>query len=152
MVFACQDDKRVVDQIDSSTKKSIDYDNPLKNTIGFIDAKTDEFVKIQKKDLIDYWKNSLELDEKVNFSRMELVEIDNEDESYLMLTAKIDSGSINVSSRLSLSDKGIMLSGEACKCSSGCEIISMCKCSALSRNETCKKTHTLAKLTGSSFN
>ena len=82
---------------------------------------------------------------------MELVEVNNDDESYLMLTAKIDSGSINVSSKLSLSDKGIMLSGETCKCISGCEIISMCKCSALGTNETCKKTHTLTKLTKASF-
>ena len=151
MVFACQDDKREVDQIDSSTKKSIDYYNPFKNTIGFTDAETDEFVEIQKENLIDYWKNSLELDENVNFSRMELVEVNNGDESYLMLTAKIDNEGINVSSKLSLSDKGIMLSGETCKCKSGCEIISMCKCSASSRNETCKKTHTLTKLNRSTF-
>ena len=156
MVFACQDDKDGVNQVDSFTKKSIDYDNPFKNTIGFTGAETDEFVEIQGENLIDYWKNNLELDENMNFSRMELVEVNNDDESYLILTSTSDSGKINVSSKATLSGMGIMLSGETCECKStgcnfGCEVVSMCKCSSCTRNGECEKTHTVSELTRASF-
>ena len=156
MAFACQDDKGALEPEDSFTKKSIDFNDPFKNTIGFTDAETDEFVEIQQEDLIDHWKKSLELDEDVSFSSMELVKVNNDDESYLMITAKSDSGRVNVNSKASVSDKGIMLSGETCTCKStncglGCEVLSMCKCSACARNGECEKTHTVSELSRASF-
>ena len=155
-VFACQADKDVEEQVDSFNKKSIDFKEPFKNTIGFTDAETDEFVEIQQEDLIDHWKKSLELDEDVSFSSMELVKVNNDDESYLMITAKSDSGRVNVTSKASVSDKGIMLSGETCTCKStncglGCEVLSMCKCSACARNGECEKTHIVSELSRASF-
>lgn len=153
-IFACADDHSDVNDSNDSVKKSIDinYENAFDNSVGYTNNDDNKFTKINHKQLTNYWINTFELDESIEFETVKLIkaEVEEDEEQYYMLNSTSRKGNINISSKVLLSsNQSFMLIGETCKCesiefSSSCEVMSMCKCSSDSRNGTCKKTHTLS--------
>ncbi len=117
--------------------------------IGFIDSKSQEFVKINEKLLSNYWKKTFELSEDTEFLSAKLVkaQVNQGEKDYYIINTTSKSGKINISSKVYKTDVGFVMAGEECKCEStectfsGCEVMSMCSCTSCSGE--CKKTHTL---------
>ncbi|MFN2261476.1 MAG: hypothetical protein ABR595_05385 [Psychroflexus sp.] len=154
-MFACADDNPDVIDSNDSVEKSIDinYENAFDNSIGYTNSDNNEFTEINQNQLTNYWINTLELDENIEFETVELIkaEVEEDEEQYYMLNSTSREGNINISSKVLLSsNQSFLLTSEICKCEStnsnfGCEVKDMCSCSSKPRQGTCKKTHTLSR-------
>ena len=145
--FACGEDESVKSENKMLKSEKIDLKVAFNNSIGFIDSKSQEFEKINENQLINYWKNTFDLSDNIEFENAKLIkaELDKGEKEYFIINAISRDGKINISSKVFQSEMGFKMAGEECKCESqscawsGCEVISMCACSSC--NGDCKKTH-----------
>lgn len=149
--FACTEDKSVKSQNEAFKSEKIDLKVAFNNNIGFIDSESQKFEKINENQLTNYWKNTFDLPDNIEFENAKLIkaEIDKDEKEYYIINAISKDGRINISSKVFQSETGFKMAGEECKCESvscawaGCEAISMCSCSSC--NGDCKKTHTMTE-------
>ncbi|APY08258.1 hypothetical protein BWZ20_08080 [Winogradskyella sp. J14-2] len=89
-VLACSDDNttKILDDKARSEKGYI-MDEAFKNNVGYIDSKTNEFIKITEKKLKEDWIKIHELDPKTQFGTVKLIEaqIEEGEKPYYMLNA-----------------------------------------------------------------
>lgn len=134
-------------------EESIDYENVFENKIGYVDENTNKTNLINELQLVQYWKNTFDLHPETEFNDVKLIkaQIEEGEEQYYMLNSRSKDGTINISSKIMLTQNGFTMRGEECKCEStnctfGCEVVSMCQCSTCSSHTgtgECKKTHTV---------
>ncbi len=116
---------------------------------GYINSKTNEFVKLSDNELTNFYHNSQEISENISFQELKLIKVNDNGEEYFMTNQISENGKIKIGLKLEMqpNSRQLALTGETCKCESesctlsGCEVVSMCSCSHC--NGDCKKTHTI---------
>lgn len=128
----------------------------FENNIGFISSKTGEFVKVNKNQITSYWKQTFEIDDKVNFDDFKIIKgkyTDTGEDFYLLKTINTE-GTISIATKVTVDNKknALLMDGKSCKCESvsctwnGCDASysgDNCICSSCSGD--CKKTSTVTK-------
>jgi len=139
----------------SQNNNDINFENPFENEIGFINSDTEEFQSITKEQLVNYWKDTFEIESNKSFEDFEIRELRDVEtgDKYYTLQTISESGEISITNEVSFNENRILMNKKTCKCESqscnfsGCDASlfpggsGRCQCSTCSGD--CKKTSTV---------
>lgn len=130
----------------SDISNEINLEIPFENEFAFMKSPNK---KIDKEEIISYWNEQLDLEERVDFQDFEIDFTDpgEYDKQYFMIKARSLDGRISIGSHLNIENNTFLLTGEECICttsdcsSNGCEVNSGPGCSCSYCSGECTKTH-----------